>query len=180
MSTLEANYAISDLKTLAVVWAVTHFHYYLYGHNVTDVTDHAAVKAILGAPNLTGKHARWWSKVYSSGIRHLEIVHCLGENSLNVDCLSQQSDMPAGQEDDDEVQIALVSCHLPDTIEEALEQDPMVVQNSSNGIGEEHLKDKELRPIILYLRDGSLPNDPTLSYRVAAVSILSIIMCFTM
>ena len=64
VSTTEANYAITDLETLAAVWAVTHFRYYLYGHDVTIITDHAAVKATLGAPNLIGKHARWWSKVY--------------------------------------------------------------------------------------------------------------------
>ena len=57
VSVTEANYRITDLETLAVVWAVTHFRYYLYEHNVTIITDHAAVKAILGAPNLTGKHA---------------------------------------------------------------------------------------------------------------------------
>ena len=32
ISNAEANYAITDLETLAVVWAVTHFRYYLYGH----------------------------------------------------------------------------------------------------------------------------------------------------
>ena len=64
VSSAEANYAITDLETLAVVWAIIHFRYHLYGHAVTIITDHAAVKAILGTPNLTGKHARWWSKVY--------------------------------------------------------------------------------------------------------------------
>jgi len=63
ISLAEANYAITNLETLAVVWAVTHFRYHLYGHVVTILTDHAAVKAILGAPNLSGKHARWWSRV---------------------------------------------------------------------------------------------------------------------
>jgi len=52
VSSAEANYAISDLETLAVVWAVTHFCYYLCSHKVIIVTDHAAIKAILGAPNL--------------------------------------------------------------------------------------------------------------------------------
>ena len=58
MSASEVNYSITDLETLDVVWAVTHFRYYLYGHNVNIFTDHAAVKVILGAPNLTAKHAR--------------------------------------------------------------------------------------------------------------------------
>jgi len=56
VSKAESNYAVTNL---AVVWAVTHFRYYLYGHNVIMITDHAAVKAILGAPNLTGQHAQW-------------------------------------------------------------------------------------------------------------------------
>ena len=90
ISSAEANYAVTDLETLAVVWAVTHFRYYLYGHSVTIITDHAAVKAILGASNLTGRHARWWSKLYGSGIKHIDIVHCSGKKNLHADCLSRQ------------------------------------------------------------------------------------------
>ena len=48
MSNAEANYAITNLETLAIVWAITHFRYYVYGHNVIVITDHAAVKAVLG------------------------------------------------------------------------------------------------------------------------------------
>ena len=47
VSTSEAHYAISDLEILAVVWTVIHFRYYLYSHNVSVVTDHTALKAIL-------------------------------------------------------------------------------------------------------------------------------------
>ena len=47
LSPQERNYAITELETLAVVWAMGHFHKYLYGHNVTVFTDHAAVKAVL-------------------------------------------------------------------------------------------------------------------------------------
>ena len=54
----EKNYRITDLETLAVVWVMSHFHYYLYGHRVTVYTDHSAVRAVLEAPNPTGKHAR--------------------------------------------------------------------------------------------------------------------------
>ena len=46
----ERNYSITDLETLAVVWAVSHFRTYLYGQKVTIYTDHAAVKAVLQNP----------------------------------------------------------------------------------------------------------------------------------
>ena len=41
------NYLITELKTLMVVWAISHFQYHLYGHRVTVYTDYAAVKAVL-------------------------------------------------------------------------------------------------------------------------------------
>ena len=48
LSSSEKNYALTELKTLAVVWAIAHFRYHLYGHRsrVTVYTDHAAVKAV--------------------------------------------------------------------------------------------------------------------------------------
>ena len=141
---------------------------FVWPYNVTVVTDHAAVKAILGCPNLTGRHARWWSKAYGSGIQHLEIVHRSGKNSLNVDCLSRQPDMPAPQDDDGEVQIVLVSSQLPDTTEATLEQEHIATHRSGDGVGQEQLKDQALKPIILYLKDGTLPEDCQLAKKVVA------------
>ena len=65
LSAAEKNYSITKLETLAVVWTISHFRAYLYSHEVKVLTDHTAVKTILGAPNLSGKHARWWLKVYT-------------------------------------------------------------------------------------------------------------------
>jgi len=42
----EKNYSVTELETLAVVWAVTHFHSYLYGTRVTVITDHSAQEYI--------------------------------------------------------------------------------------------------------------------------------------
>ena len=56
LSVTEKRYAITELETLAVVWAVTHFHAYLYGNDVTIYTDHSAVKAVLETPNPSSKH----------------------------------------------------------------------------------------------------------------------------
>ena len=71
LSHIEKRYAITDLETLAVVWAVTHFHAYLYGHDVLVYTDHSTVRAVLETPSASGKHARWRSKLFSSGLRSI-------------------------------------------------------------------------------------------------------------
>ena len=67
LSPPEKNYGITDLETLAVVWAMSHFRHYLYGKGVTVYTDHTAVKSVLESSNLTGKHARLWTRVYGCG-----------------------------------------------------------------------------------------------------------------
>ena len=45
LSPQERNYGITELESLAVVWAMRHFKYYLYGNLVTVYTDHSAIKA---------------------------------------------------------------------------------------------------------------------------------------
>ena len=59
LSAPERNYSITELETLAVGWATSHFHTYLYGNCVTVYTNNSAVRAVLQTPNPTGKHARW-------------------------------------------------------------------------------------------------------------------------
>ena len=44
ISGAEKRYAITELEILAIVWAVSHFHVYLYGNDVTIYTDHSAVQ----------------------------------------------------------------------------------------------------------------------------------------
>ena len=176
ISSTEANYAITDLETLAVVWAVTHFRYYLYGHKVTIITDHAAVKAVLGAPSLSGKHARWWSKVHGSGIKQVETVHRSGKKNQHTDCLSRQPVWTAPNEDaaDDEVQVAIISTQA-NTIGDLLQTQPERIKDS-NVFSSEQLKDKELQPIILYLKDGTLPTDRDLaSQMVIKASVYTLV-----
>ena len=182
VSATEANYGITDLETLAVhvVWAVTHFRYCLYGHNVTIITDHAAVRAILGAPNLTGKHARWWSKVYGSGITQVNIVHRSGKKNQHADCLSRQPVMPAPPDENanTEVHIAKISSEPQisgeeSTIDILLQNEPEVAEKTSGDtFSTEQLMDQELKPIILYLKDGTLPQDTKLAKKIIAEATL--------
>ena len=62
----EHNCRITELETLAVVWAISHFKFKFYGNSVTMYTDHSPIKVIRKTRSSTGKHATWWTKVYGS------------------------------------------------------------------------------------------------------------------
>ena len=100
-------------QTLAVVWAISHFHTYLYGHSVVVYTDHSAVRAVLGSSN-PAKHAHWWTKVYGSGIRDLKIHYRPGKTNANADTLSRSAQAPSPSEGigEAELQVAVVQSGL--------------------------------------------------------------------
>ena len=77
---------------------------------MTVFTDHTAVKAVLETPNPTGKHARWWNKVYGCGVREVRIVYRAVKENKNADALSRSPVSPAPQTDiaEDEVQVTSV------------------------------------------------------------------------
>ena len=115
LSHSEKKYAITELETLAVVWAVSHYHHHLYGQSVTVLTDHSAVKAVLETPNPTGKHARWWTKVYGRGVREVRIVYRAGRENASADALSRNPQAPAPRDRDTEaeVQVSQVQVEVP-------------------------------------------------------------------
>ena len=115
LSRSERNYSITELETLAVVWAISHFRHFLYGKRVTVFTDHTAVKAVLETPNPTGKHARWWNKVYGCGVRDVRIVYRAGKENKNADALSRSPVLPAPEVGiaEGEVHVAPVSVMPP-------------------------------------------------------------------
>ena len=106
----------------------------MYGHIITVITDHAAVKVVLGIPNLTGQHSRWWSKVYGSGIRHIEILHTPGKKNQPADALSRQPALPAPVDDgtSEDVQIAHISSNDTASISTLLKEDSNNVTSSSD------------------------------------------------
>lgn len=56
--TLDPYYGITELETLALVWAVKYFRPYILGHRTTVYTDHAACTSLLNSPRLSGCHTR--------------------------------------------------------------------------------------------------------------------------
>ena len=53
----EKNYGITELETLALVWAVKYFRPYILGHRTTVYTDHAACTSLLNSARPSGKLA---------------------------------------------------------------------------------------------------------------------------
>ncbi|KAE9018687.1 hypothetical protein PR003_g14858 [Phytophthora rubi] len=81
----EANYSITELECLAVVWAVKLFRPYLYGRTFEIITDHAALKWLMTRPNLAGRLHRW-----SLTLQEYEfgIVYRPGATNVVADALS--------------------------------------------------------------------------------------------
>ncbi len=62
-NTAEANYSVTHLETLPVVWALKHFKDIVLEYQITIYTDHAAVTELLKGKNLTGRLARWYCTI---------------------------------------------------------------------------------------------------------------------
>ena len=163
MAALKKNYSITDLETLDVVWTVSHFHVYLYGHNVEVRTDHSAVKTVLGTPSPSRKHAYWWTKVYSSRVGTATITHRADRENSNADTLSRNpliSSPPEGI--GGEMQIAVVKNRSAaestcTNIADLLSQGPQSDQ-LTDFVSEKH-RDSDVVKIISLLEDGILLSD---------------------
>jgi hypothetical protein len=82
----ESNYSATELECLAVIWAVKHFHAYIYGQRFKLVTDHAALCHLFNTATPIGRLARWVMKLQ---MYDFETTHRSGRKHLNVDSLSR-------------------------------------------------------------------------------------------
>ena len=72
----------------------------------------------------------------------------------------------------EEVQVALISCQ-PETIDNLLHNESETeIGNSDNTFCNEQFKNQQLQPVILYLRDGVLPEDAKSAKKLAAEASL--------
>jgi hypothetical protein len=82
----EANYSITELECVAVVWAVKLFRPYLYGRTFEIITDHAALKWLMTRPNLAGRLHRWSLTLQEY---EFDIVYRPGATNVAADALSR-------------------------------------------------------------------------------------------
>ena len=147
---------------------------------MTVITDNSAVKPVLEAPNPTGKHARWWTRVYGRGIKSVNIIYRAGRENKSADALSRSPISPApshgiGQ---DEAQVAALitttSVDQQPVDTTAHRELPVLLQSTATpehthpSFGSEQEKDPDLKELMLYLDHEQLPNDPERSRKLAA------------
>ena len=94
---------------------------------MTVITDHSAVRTVLGAPSSSGKHARWWLKVFGSGVKDVQIVYRPGRDNDGADALSQN---PVTTQQDNYLevgaQVAQVTRASEEDVSHLLQQEPGV------------------------------------------------------
>ena len=117
LAAAEKNYGITDLETLGVVWAISHFHYYLYGHYVTIYTDHSTVNTVLETASPSGRYARWWTRVFNSRVKQVTILHWAKRDNVAADALFRNPTSSSMEGDTvvDESQVVTVKS-IPSTI----------------------------------------------------------------
>ncbi len=84
----EKNYSVTELETLAIVSAVRHFEYYLYGRSVTVYSDHKPCVSLLSSKHLNRRLMRFALKLQGMDIT---IRYKPGSTIGNADGLSRQS-----------------------------------------------------------------------------------------
>lgn len=176
LSPAERNNSITELETLAVVWALTRYHSYLYGQSVMVLTDHAAVRALLETPNPSGKHVRWWMKVYDSGLKAVKIVYRAGRLNSVADALSRcpTESAPAKGVAEQELQVASVQSEETrghsstqtdsEEIRDLLKSPPHHAQDGDFAV--EQRKDPFLKEMIEFCEQGTLPAEEQTARRI--------------
>ena len=85
----ESNYSITELKTLAIIAAVDHFQFYIYGTSFKVVTDHKACTSLLTSNVLNKRLRRMALRLQGSNV---QIMYKPGSTHSNADGLSRQID----------------------------------------------------------------------------------------
>lgn len=87
LTVAEVNYNTTEKECLAIVWALQHFHPYIYGATLNIYTDHMALKSILSTKLPRGRIARWIMALQE--YQPYTIIHKKGLENVDADALSR-------------------------------------------------------------------------------------------
>ena len=142
LSSHERNYSITELETLAVVWAAKLFRPYLLGHACKVITDHSACTSLLNSANPSSKLARWAMVIQELD---LTITHHSGKSNRVADAISRSPVSP--------VEVLQVETTSVDTSTPPAESDIVKLQRH----------DEEFAITLQFLENGNVPEDQRLA-----------------
>ena len=165
----ERNYAITELETLALVWALKQFRAYILGHHCTVFTDHSACSSLLNSSNPSAKLARWAMSIQDLD---LDIKYRSGKINLNADALSRNHSQAESSTGKPAALCREISSHTTDSdnldhLTNAMQE---IAEQKLQKINIQQPKDSELNEIILYLEENQLPEDMVKAKKIALES----------
>lgn len=86
LSKAEKNYHITDLEALAVVFAGTKFHFFIYGFHTIVMTDHKPLTSLFKQTNVSTRVLRWALQLQKY---KLEVKYVAGKANAVADALSR-------------------------------------------------------------------------------------------
>ncbi len=84
---VERTYTVTELESLAIVAAILHFDFYLYGASFIVYTDHRACTSLLSSSHLNRRLMRMALKLQG---REVDVRYRPGKDNTNADGLSRQ------------------------------------------------------------------------------------------
>lgn len=137
---------------------------------MTVYTDHSAIKSILETQCPTGKHARWWTKVYGSGVKQVQIVHRSGRTNTNANALSRNP-LPKSPDtieilSEGEIQVAVVQSEAIFTVFTELPTE----ESKGTSFATKQKKDAHLLQMMQFLETGELSKDTNLAKKITGQS----------
>jgi transposase InsO family protein len=149
----ERKYATTHKECLSIVWCIEECRHYLLGNKFIIRTDHNALKWLMNVKDHNAQLMRWALMLMEY---KFEIQHVKGKTNVVADALSRAPviNMVATVRDKRKQE-------EKDQNESALESDEvdMIAGNKLEVIKEMQLQDDDLLPVIMYLTDGTLPED---------------------
>jgi len=174
----EKRWSISERECLAVVEGIKTFKVYLANKKFLVKTDHSAIQFLKKVKDPTGRLGRWMIFLQSYDF---DVEYKPGKVHGNADSLSRRRypDTPEGQEEDEVGELPfLYKCTLSpatesfsqeniDNIQWSTERDYFVNTLEPSMIRSLQRKDAQLKQMIDYLENSTLPEDSKVARRLA-------------
>ena len=145
----EKNYATTHKECLAIVWCIKQCEHYLMANTFIVRTDHNALKWLMSVKDHNGRLMRWALMLMEYDF---EIQHVKGKTNFVADALSRAPVNMVATVNEEKNNRDAENTVTSDAVE-------LIVGHKLDVIRRMQSEDEELTHIILYLTDGTLPED---------------------